>query len=162
MAIRNTNFPDSADINYANAFVFRNVVSEPSGSMLSTAQDGVVGDDTGILNSRYDLLRTPSGLGSGVFVDSTGRYLYSNEYSIDGEPIKLFTVVNVGNDSIYAGINIDSSGWSLDKGLVIESGASFTFGGEESQVIRNVWAVCDTSDSSRVGGYATNLDSWSV
>lgn len=161
MSIRNTKFPNDSDVNFANSFVYRNSVIG-SGHFLNSVQEGVVGDSADILNNKYDLNRTPSGLGSGVFVDSNGRYLYSNEYGIDGEPISQFTIINVAGDEIYAGINIDSSGWSLDKGIVVESGASYTFGESESQVIRNVWATCNSSKSSLTAGYATNLDTWSV
>jgi len=75
--------------------------------------------------------------------------------------VTQFTVVNLAGDTIYAGYNINSvSGWSLDKGMIIESGQSFTFGEVGSEKVRNVWAVCDTSKTALVGGYATNQMHW--
>jgi len=161
MGIRHTKFPTSTEVNYADAFIYRGAV-QATGYKVNYGQSGVVGDNADILNNKYDLNRTPSGLGSGVFVNNSGRYLYSDEYGINGEPISQFTIINLAGDTVFAGINIDGSGWSLDKGIHIESGASYTFGSDDSQVVRNVWAVCNTSDSALVAGYATNLDSWSV
>jgi len=161
MGIRNTKFPTSTEVNYADAFAYRGAV-QATGYRLDYGQNGVVGDNVSILNNKYDLDRTPSGLGSGVYVNNAGRYLYSDEYGIDGEPIAQFTVLNVEGNTIYAGVNIDGSGWSTYKGVPIESGASFTFGQEGTQSIRNVWAVCLTGQDSLTAGYATNLDSWSV
>jgi hypothetical protein len=161
MGITHTKFPTSTEVNHADAFVYRGAV-QATGYRLDYGQEGVVGDNADILNNIYDLQRTPSGLGSGVFVNNVGRYLYSNEYGIGGEPIAQFTVLNMEGNTIYAGVNIDSSGWSVSKGVPIESGASYTFGSDGTQAIRNVWAVCLTAQDSLTAGYATNLDSWSV
>ena len=160
MGIKHTKFP-STEVNFGDAYAYRGAV-QATGYRLDSSLDGAVGDDQGILDGRYDLIRTPSGLGSGVYVNQAGRYLYSNEYGIDGPPISQFTVLNVEGATIYAGINIDGSGWSTYKGVPIESGASYTFGEPGTQAIRNVWAVCITGQDSLTAGYATNLDSWSV
>jgi len=160
MGVINTKL-GSTDVNYADAFVYRNRVVG-SGYYLDQGYTlGVVGDNIDILNDRYDKNDIPSGLGSGVFVNNDGRYLYSDEYGVAGEPVTQFTVVNLAGDTIYAGYNINSvSGWSLDKGMIIESGQSFTFGEVGSEKVRNVWAVCDTSKTALVGGYATNQMHW--
>ena len=161
MAIRNTKFPTSTEVNFGDSFSYRGAV-QATGYKLDYSLDGVVGDNVDILNGRYDTINTPSGLGPGVTVNSTGSYLYSDEYGIDGQPIAQFTVLNVGEKNIFAGINIDSSGWSIGDGIVIESGASYTFGEPGTQVIRNVWSitkhVSGDHSTSVAAGYAVNLD----
>jgi hypothetical protein len=104
-------------------------------------------------------------LGSGVYVDSTGTYLYSDQFGDGKEPASQFTVINVAGDTIYAGANINSvSGWSVSQGIIIESGASYTFGEPGTDIIRNVWActahLTGTASDSLVGGYATLQDNW--
>ena len=165
MAIRNTKFPASTEVNFGDSFAYRGAV-QATGYRLDSSMAGAVGDNVDILNSRYDKIRTPSGLGPGITVDSTGSYLYSDEYGIDGEPIAQFTLLNVGENNIYAGINMDASGWSIGDGIIIESGASYTFGEPGTQVVRNVWAitkhVASAHSTSIAAGYAVNLDTWSV
>ena len=161
MGIQYTKFPTSTEVNFGDSFTYRGAV-QATGYRTDSSMDGAVGDNATILNDKYDLDRTPSGLGSGVFVNNAGRYLYSDEYGIDGEPVSQFTVLNVAGNTIYAGVNIDGSGWAVNKGVPIESGASYTFGEPGTQAIRNVWAACLTGQSSLTAGYATNLDSWSV
>jgi len=112
--------------------------------------------DAARINAKYDLDRTPLSLGTGVLVDTNGRYLLNDAGS---EPVSKFAVVNNGSSDIYAGVNTVASGtWGALDGLVIGAGQSFEFGEDGTQVIRNVWAVSSVG-SIWVQGYATNLDS---
>lgn len=109
------------------------------------------------INHKYDRPNPPFTLGSGVNVNTAGRFLLNNAYE---EPVALFEVRNLGNETIYAGINAVASGqWGLGSGQAIPSGQTFEFGAEGTQVIRNVWAMT-AQNSSTVTGGATNLLNW--
>jgi len=110
---------------------------------------------------KFDKTVEPYSLGTGVYVDSTGRYLMDETYT----PVEKFVVINDSSEDLIAGVNIASSGaWSLDKGLVLEAGASYEFGsaGSNDQIIRNVWAMSlpAAGPISPIQGYAMNQREW--
>ncbi len=130
-------------------------IKVPMGAhFLSWGLSGVMPLSPSGVNAKYNQSDSPFSLGSGVYVDTVGRYLMSPAY----QPVAQFLVVNNGPDTIYAGVNSPASGqWGLASGLAIPSGASFEFGAEYgSQVIRDVWAMTSTGQSV-VYGYATNI-----
>ena len=160
MAIKYTNNENA--VKFGQAMVFRGPVHS-NAFFVNAAQEGVVGDNVDILNGKYDVTVQPSSLGSGVFINDTGRYLYSYQYGDGGRAIQEFTVFNLAGNTIYAGANVNSvSGWSIDEGFVIPSGHSYTFGSDNSDKIRNVWAMCNTGETSLTAGYATNQEGYSV
>jgi hypothetical protein len=109
------------------------------------------------INEKYDDTIEPYALGSGVYVDATGRYLMDESFS----PVSRFVVINDSADDIFAGVNAASSGsWATGNGLTIEAGASYEFGGEGTQIIRNVWAMANAGSQSPIQGYAINQREW--
>ena len=78
-------------------------------------------------------------------------------------PVEKFVVVNDSSADLFVGINIASSGaWATGKGLTIEAGASYEFGGSGpgDQLIRNVWAMSNGTLQHPVQGYAINQREW--
>jgi hypothetical protein len=109
------------------------------------------------VNSKFDNTVEPYALGSGVYVDTTGRYLMDETFS----PVEGFVIINASSADLYVGINAASSGsWDTGNGLTIEAGASYEFGGDGTQLIRNVWAMANSGTQSPVQGYAINQREW--
>ena len=111
------------------------------------------------INEKFDNTVEPYALGSGIHVDTAGRYLMDETFS----PVEKFVVINDSLLDIYVGVNIASSGaWATGKGLTIEAGASYEFGadGAGDQLIRNVWAMANTGTQHPIQGYAMNQREW--
>jgi hypothetical protein len=140
---------NTLDTNYSQAYSYRN----PSNSdTLEWDMVGKPNPDISGINLVHDNTYAPFGLGSGVWVDTNGRYLMSPTE----RPVSQFLVINNSEQEVYAGVNALASGqWGIGTGLVLASGDSFEFGEHGTQIIRNVWAVA-SSGSQLIQGYATN------
>jgi len=113
-------------------------------------------------DAKFDKTVAPYSLGSGVYVDATGRYLMPPTVT----PVEKFVVINDSVSDIYVGVNIPTSGtWAtggIGGGLTIEGGASYEFGaaGSDDQIIRNVWAISSAGLQHPIQGYAMNQREW--
>lgn len=137
----------------SDAIVYRNATS----GTLIYHRTALAGPNVNNANLRYDRTNPPFSLGSGVTVNSTGRYLMN---PANNEPISEFLVINAGSGTIYAGINAVSSGsWSIADGLTLQAGESYQFGEHGTEIIRNVWSKA-ASERQLVQGYATNILQW--
>lgn len=127
----------------------------------STAADGMPSGPAWA-DDKFDKTVAPYSLGSGVYVDATGRYLMPPTVT----PVQKFVVINDSSADIYAGVNITTSGtWAtggIGGGLTIEAGASYEFGaaGPGDQIIRNVWAISSAGLQHPIQGYAMNQREW--
>lgn len=153
MAITKSN--DNNDINYSMSYIRANPTTYKS---RDRSLDGVYTPDVSGVNNRYDKANRPLALGSGVYVDEAGRWLLD---PLAHNPVAKFVVINSGTAPIYVGINAPSSGsWGIGSGLSLPPSGSYQFGGEGTQIIRNVWAMSSNSSSQLVQGYSTELSKW--
>ena len=138
-------------VNNNLAVVRRNDLQNPT---LDHGLDGDTSLSVDLLNARYDKDNQPLAVHH-MTVTTAGRYVMPDASGA----ISKFVFYSNG-DNVYAGINASTTGdFAVGNGLYIPSGSSYEFGENDSQIIRNVWAITSTG-SSRVNGYSTNIASY--
>lgn len=146
--------------NLNNGTPYGNFIQKNGGSNNYTTRDWAVSgiEDINIdqVNNRYDKYDAPYAVPSGFLLSTGGKYILPPEHG----PVAEFFVENKGSQTIEVGINVDVSGsWGSGSGIVLEANESYRFGGDGTQVIRNVWGLAD-SGTPLIVGYATNLKTW--
>lgn len=146
----------SQPLQFANAYMRANAANHPT---LDWGLPGVHFINQSGYNDQYDLDNPPFSVPSGFEIDSTGVFIMPPTE----DPVIKFTVKNLdATHDIFVGINVETSGgWSIDDGFPLVAGASFEFGGDDTQPIRNVWGIGSVNLGASTGlaidGYATNF-----